>query len=98
MTTALVLVLAEVVARWMLTDPIDAQLAGMIEDVGELQRLTPGGSWRTKQGVAIHANELGFRCETPCDRIPSKSADRIRVAVLGDSETFCESLPFRDTY
>jgi hypothetical protein len=96
--TVLALLLAEGVARLVLDDPIDTNLSGMLDQGADLRRLAPGGSWRTEEGVEIHANALGFRCEVAGEEIPPKSARRIRVAVIGDSETFCESLPFRDGY
>ena len=84
----------ELGARGVLEDPVDANLAGLVEE-RSAPRLEPG-EWVTKHGVEIHLNELGFRSALPNEPIPPRSADEIRIAVVDDSETLCLSLPYAE--
>ena len=86
----------EFVAPLLLADPVDTNLFGMVDRRQHSRRMVPGQSWTTRQGVEIHINELGFRTRVARGTIPAKSAQRIRIAVLGDSETFCMALPYDD--
>jgi hypothetical protein len=86
----------EFVAPLLLADPVDTNLFGMVDRRQHSRRMMPGQSWTTRQGVEIHINELGFRTRVAHGTIPAKSAQRIRIAVLGDSETFCMALPYDD--
>jgi hypothetical protein len=94
---ALAFVLCELVARSVLADPIDANLEGM-RDRAEQLSFKPSGTWTTKEGVTIYTNELGFRSRTLGERIGPKTPGALRVAVLGDSETFGRALSFGNTY
>jgi hypothetical protein len=59
-------------------------------------RMEPG-RWVNEAGVAIHINDLGFRGRST-GPIPPKSPQRIRIAVLGDSETLCMALAYDDCF
>lgn len=86
----------EIVAPLVLQDPVDTNLFGMVDRRQHSRRMMPSQSWTTQQGVEIHTNELGFRTRVARGTIPAKSAQRVRIAVLGDSETFCMALPYDD--
>lgn len=89
------LVAAEAIGRLALEDPIaDPHLVGMVDPSSDSRRMTPSKSYTSTAGVRIHINEFGFRTRTADARIPAPSDARIRIAVLGDSETFCEALPY----
>ena len=91
------LIAVELIARTAIDDPIDdANLIGMVDRGSDLRRMTPGKSWRTKAGVEIHINDQGFRSRYTGSTIGPKPSGATRIAVLGDSETFCRALAYDD--
>ena len=91
------LIAAEGIARLVLDDPIsDPNLIGMLDRESDVRRMTPRKSYTSAAGISIHINELGFRTRTADASVRPPSGDRIRIAVIGDSETFCQALPYDD--
>lgn len=86
----------ELGAVLLFDDPVDAGLAGLRERGGPVPRMVAGRTWVTRQGVEIHSNDLGYRSARAGDTVPPKDPARLRVAVLGDSETFCKRLAWED--
>jgi len=88
----------ELITRLILEDPVhDPNLIGAIyrEPVGRF-RWKPG-RWTTKLGVELNINDLGFRSRH-LGPIPPRSPDTVRIAVIGDSETFCWALNYEDCF
>jgi lysophospholipase L1-like esterase len=59
-------------------------------------RMEPG-QWVNEAGTPIFINDLGFRARKT-GPVPRKPPGRIRVAVLGDSETLCMALAYDECF
>lgn len=88
----------ELIAPLIFEDPVDdPNLIGAVyrAPIGRF-RWKPG-RWTTELGVEIHINDLGFRSRHP-GPVPPRSPDTVRIAVIGDSESFCGSLAYDDCF